>query len=57
MTPPAASHAPLGRGRAHQVEQLLAAKEVVVACGPGGVGKTTSAAALAATAAARAILR
>ena len=54
MTPPAASHAPLGRGRAHQVEQLLAAKEVVVACGPGGVGKTTSAAALAATAAARA---
>jgi anion-transporting ArsA/GET3 family ATPase len=39
--------------RERQVEQLLAAKEVVVACGPGGVGKTTSAAALAATAAAR----
>jgi anion-transporting ArsA/GET3 family ATPase len=54
MAPAATSHAPLGRGRAHQVEQLLAAKEVVVACGPGGVGKTTSAAALAATAAARA---
>ena len=35
------------------VEQLIAAKEVVVACGPGGVGKTTTAAALAATAAAR----
>jgi anion-transporting ArsA/GET3 family ATPase len=35
------------------IEQLLSAKEVVVACGPGGVGKTTSAAALAATAAAR----
>jgi anion-transporting ArsA/GET3 family ATPase len=39
--------------RQRQVEQLLAAKEVVVACGPGGVGKTTSAAALAAVAAAR----
>ena len=39
--------------RERQIEQLLAAKEVVVACGPGGVGKTTSAAALAATAAAR----
>ncbi|MGH9171946.1 MAG: ArsA family ATPase [Acidimicrobiales bacterium] len=35
------------------IEQLLSAKEVVVACGPGGVGKTTSSAALAATAAAR----
>jgi anion-transporting ArsA/GET3 family ATPase len=31
---------------------LLAAKEIVVACGPGGVGKTTTAAALAATIAA-----
>jgi anion-transporting ArsA/GET3 family ATPase len=38
---------------ARQLEQLLSTKEVVVACGPGGVGKTTSAAALAATAAAR----
>jgi anion-transporting ArsA/GET3 family ATPase len=31
---------------------LLATKEIVVACGPGGVGKTTTAAALAATIAA-----
>jgi anion-transporting ArsA/GET3 family ATPase len=38
---------------ARTIEQLLSAKEVVVACGPGGVGKTTSSAALAATAAAR----
>ena len=35
------------------VEQLLAAKEIVVACGSGGVGKTTTAAALAAMAASR----
>ena len=35
------------------LEQLLSAKEIVVACGPGGVGKTTISAALAATAAAR----
>jgi anion-transporting ArsA/GET3 family ATPase len=35
------------------VENLLAAKEMVIACGPGGVGKTTAAAAVAATAAAR----
>ena len=35
------------------LEQLLSAKEVVVVCGPGGVGKTTIAASLAATAAAR----
>jgi anion-transporting ArsA/GET3 family ATPase len=33
------------------LEQLLAAKEVVVTCGSGGVGKTTAAAALAAMAA------
>ncbi len=32
------------------VGQLLAAKDIVIACGPGGVGKTTTAAALAATA-------
>jgi anion-transporting ArsA/GET3 family ATPase len=32
------------------LEQLLAAKEVVVTCGAGGVGKTTTAAALAAMA-------
>jgi anion-transporting ArsA/GET3 family ATPase len=36
------------------LERLLATKEVVIACGPGGVGKTTTAASLAATAAARA---
>ena len=34
------------------VEQLLAAREVVIVCGAGGVGKTTMAAALAAKAAA-----
>lgn len=34
------------------VRDLLATKEIVVACGPGGVGKTTTAAALAATIAA-----
>jgi anion-transporting ArsA/GET3 family ATPase len=45
------------RGRARQadppatLEQLLAAKEVVVTCGSGGVGKTTASAALAAMAA------
>jgi anion-transporting ArsA/GET3 family ATPase len=38
---------------ATEIEQLVAAKEIVVACGPGGVGKTTTAAAIAATAAAR----
>ena len=35
------------------LEQLLSAKEVVVVCGPGGVGKTTISASLAATAAVR----
>lgn len=34
---------------ARAIEQLVAAKEVIVTCGPGGVGKTTTAAALAAT--------
>jgi anion-transporting ArsA/GET3 family ATPase len=33
------------------IEELLAAKEVAISCGSGGVGKTTTAAALAATAA------
>jgi anion-transporting ArsA/GET3 family ATPase len=33
------------------VAQLLSAKDIVVTCGPGGVGKTTTAAALAAMAA------
>ncbi|MCU1495786.1 MAG: oxyanion-translocating ATPase [Acidimicrobiaceae bacterium] len=41
------------RRAASPVESLLAAREIVVACGPGGVGKTTAAAAVAATAAAR----
>jgi len=39
------------RGQARSLEQLLAAKEIVVTCGSGGVGKTTTAAALAAMAA------
>ncbi len=34
------------------IAQLLSAKEIVIACGPGGVGKTTTAASLAAMAAA-----
>ncbi|MGD0983974.1 MAG: ArsA-related P-loop ATPase [Acidimicrobiales bacterium] len=39
--------------KTRHLEQLLLAKEVVVVCGPGGVGKTTISAALAATTAAR----
>jgi anion-transporting ArsA/GET3 family ATPase len=35
---------------AKHIGQLLSAKEIVIACGPGGVGKTTTAAAVAATA-------
>ena len=34
------------------LSQLLSAKEIVIACGPGGVGKTTTAASVAAMAAA-----
>ena len=41
------------QAKTRQVEQLLSAKEIVVACGPGGVGKTTVSASLAAMAAAR----
>ena len=37
-------------GEPKTVAQLLSAKDIVIACGPGGVGKTTTAAALAATA-------
>lgn len=37
--------------RARTLEQLLAAKEIVISCGSGGVGKTTTAAAAAAMAA------
>ncbi len=39
------------RARSGSLDGLLAAKEIVIACGPGGVGKTTTAAALAAMAA------
>lgn len=56
MSPPRTrqtAQAPNGNARAREIEQLVAAKEVIVACGPGGVGKTTSAAAIAATVAAR----
>lgn len=42
-----------GAGMASPIDRLLATKEIVVACGPGGVGKTTTAAALGATVAAR----
>jgi anion-transporting ArsA/GET3 family ATPase len=38
-------------GRPVSIEQLLAAKEIVISCGSGGVGKTTTAAAAAAMAA------
>ena len=37
--------------RARSLEQLLAAKEIVITCGSGGVGKTTTAAAAGAMAA------
>jgi anion-transporting ArsA/GET3 family ATPase len=40
-------------GRAATIDQLLAAKEIVVSCGSGGVGKTTTAAAAAAMAASK----
>jgi anion-transporting ArsA/GET3 family ATPase len=40
-------------GKSHSIEQLLAAHEIVIACGSGGVGKTTTAAAAAAMAAVR----
>jgi anion-transporting ArsA/GET3 family ATPase len=39
-------------GAARSLELLLAAKEIVITCGPGGVGKTTTAAAAGAMAAA-----
>ena len=44
---------PSAKTRAGSVEQLLAAKEIVIACGSGGVGKTTTAASIAAMAASR----
>jgi anion-transporting ArsA/GET3 family ATPase len=42
-----------GRSNAASIEQLLAAKEIVVFCGSGGVGKTSVAASAAVGAAAR----
>jgi len=42
---------PSGPPPARSIESLLAAKEIVVTCGSGGVGKTTTAAAAAAMAA------
>ncbi len=48
MSRPLDKRAPAGAGR---LEQLLASKEIVIACGSGGVGKTTTAAAAAAMAA------
>src|SRR3954471_24983330 len=51
---PSARPRPKGtEGRAGSIEQLLAAKEIVISCGSGGVGKTTTAAAAAAMAAVR----
>ena len=40
-------------GRRSSIDGLLATKEIVIACGPGGVGKTTTAAAAAVMAALR----
>jgi anion-transporting ArsA/GET3 family ATPase len=56
-----AAPARVGKGRATRtsppgkgsIDGLLATKEIVVACGPGGVGKTTTAAAAAVMAAVR----
>ncbi|MHB8220072.1 MAG: ArsA family ATPase [Acidimicrobiales bacterium] len=53
---PPRPHKPREPRQPHQprrgsLDGLLAAKEIVVACGPGGVGKTTTAAAVAAVAA------
>ena len=39
--------------RSHSLDHLMAGREIVIACGSGGVGKTTSAAAAAAMAAVR----
>ena len=40
------------RTKLDSVESLLSTREVIIACGPGGVGKTTTAASVAAVAAA-----
>jgi len=42
---------PAEEGKATSLEQLLATREIVIACGSGGVGKTTTAAAAGAMAA------
>ena len=42
-----------GSVRAETIEALFAAREIVIVCGSGGVGKTTTAAASAAMAATR----
>ena len=42
---------PPGRPREGSLDGLIASKEIVIACGPGGVGKTTTAAAAGAMAA------
>ncbi|MGO8873909.1 MAG: ArsA family ATPase [Acidimicrobiales bacterium] len=54
--PPGGGPAPSGAasgGRHGSIDGLLATKEIAVACGPGGVGKTTTAAAAAVMAAVR----
>src|SRR3984893_15556499 len=43
----------MAANKSGSIEQLLAAKEIVISCGSGGVGKTTMAAAAAAMAAVR----
>ena len=57
MSPPPGTTAPPGSrpksGPAASIDQLLAAKEIAVSCGSGGVGKTTVAAAAGAMAAVR----
>ena len=49
----AATPAQAAQDQTCHLEQLLSVKEIVVVCGPGGVGKTTISASLAATASAR----
>ncbi|MEJ7583359.1 MAG: ArsA-related P-loop ATPase [Acidimicrobiales bacterium] len=48
---PSAPTGEVDRDKARNLEQLLATKEIVITCGSGGVGKTTTAAALGAMAA------
>jgi anion-transporting ArsA/GET3 family ATPase len=53
MAVAARGRAAIGEDRSHSLDQLVANREIVIACGSGGVGKTTSAAAAAAMAAVR----